>query len=387
MSKILIVDDQKSICNSLQEILEREGHTCTKTCCASDALTEFQSGEIDLVVSDVEMQGMSGIDLLGVLHQDYPQLPVIMISGKASVGIAVECLKRGAADFIEKPIDLNRVLSTVKLLLEKQPQTSDSLQPPRKLTKPPGVDIIGNSAALKEVLNRIDRVSFTDARVLITGKNGTGKELAARLIHLASARSEGPYIEVNCAAIPSELIESELFGHEKGSFTNAFKQRKGKFEQAEGGTIFLDEIGDMSLSAQAKVLRALQEKKISRVGSDKDICVNVRVIAATNKNLPEEIKSGRFREDLYHRLSVIGIELPPLCDRREDIPLLVDHFLKVISKEQSRSVPSIENEAVAALVEKPWTGNIRELRNCVERLMILSHNPNKITIKDVTALI
>ncbi len=383
MSQILIVDDQRSIRNILEEIFTPDGHTCLKASSGEEALSIVESHAVDLIISDIMMEGISGVELLGKLMESHPEIPVIMISGHGSISTAVECLKLGAVDFIEKPISLNRVLASVTGALQRGELIRENRTLRKKLHRAKGVTIIGKSPAIMEVHSLIERVAQTDARVLITGSNGTGKELAARLIHLSGARGNRPFVEVNCAAIPSELIESELFGHEKGSFTGAVKQRKGKFEQAEGGTIFLDEIGDMSLSAQAKVLRALQENKVSRVGSDTDISVDVRVIAATNKNLLTEIAEGRFREDLYHRLSVIRIEIPALNQRREDIPLLVEHFLKLVCEDQSRSKSTISPEALEHLSQMAWTGNIRELRNCVERLVILSKDPSHITAEDV----
>lgn len=383
MSKILIVDDERSIRNSLGELLEMEGHTVVKAENGMVALSSLEAGDFELVISDIKMPEMDGVELLNAIVEKYADLPVVMISGHGSIETAVGCLRRGAADFIEKPIDMNRVLASVRGALERGELKVENKSLRRKIHAAKGVDIIGESAAISEILRIIERVAPTDARVLITGSNGTGKELAARQLHLQSGRADAPFIEVNCASIPSELIESELFGHEKGSFTSAIKQRKGKFEQAHGGTIFLDEIGDMSLAAQAKVLRALQESKISRVGSDADITVNVRVIAATNKNLVEEIAAGRFREDLFHRLSVIKIHIPSLADRRDDIPLLINHFLKQICAEQSRGVMKIDDSAIKVLQAMPWTGNIRELRNVVERLVILSAAPDCITADDV----
>lgn len=383
MSKILIVDDERSIRNSLGELLEMEGHSVEKVENGADALKMLGGGEFELVISDIKMPQMDGVELLEAISEKYPDLPVVMISGHGTIETAVSCLRKGAADFIEKPIDMNRVLASVRGALERGELKVENKTLRRKIHAVKGVDIIGRSTAISEILRIIERVAPTDARVLITGSNGTGKELAARQLHLQSSRADAPFVEVNCASIPSELIESELFGHEKGSFTNAFKQRKGKFEQAHHGTIFLDEIGDMSLAAQAKVLRALQENKISRVGSDTDITVDVRVIAATNKNLVEEIATGRFREDLYHRLSVIKLHVPSLAERKEDIPLLVEHFLKQICAEQSRVAMKIDAQAIDALQKMAWTGNIRELRNVIERLVILSGAPDRITLSDV----
>jgi DNA-binding NtrC family response regulator len=324
---------------------------------------------------------MDGLEVLSKIQEINAEVPVIMISGHGNIETAVEAIKKGAYDYISKPPDLNRLLITVKNALDKSNLITETKVLKKKISK--GFDIIGESQAIKEIKEIIARVAPTDARVLITGENGTGKELVARQIHEQSNRSKAPLIEVNCAAIPSELIESELFGHEKGAFTSAISQRKGKFEQAEGGTLFLDEIGDMSLSAQAKVLRALQENKITRVGGDKEIKVNVRVIAATNKNLKEEIAKGNFREDLYHRLSVILIHVPSLNERKEDIPLLTEHFLKLICDDYGIAKKTITKEAIKELQKINWTGNIRELRNVIERLIILSDKT--ITDKDVIA--
>ncbi len=383
MSQILIVDDQRSIRNVLEEIFLPDGHKCLKAASGAEALELVESHAVDLVICDIMMEGISGVELLTKLVESHPEIPVIMISGHGSIETAVQCLKLGAVDFIEKPISLNRVLASVTTALKSGKLIQENRTLRKKLNRAKGVTIIGKSPAVQEVLSLIEKVSQTDARVLITGSNGTGKELAARLIHLSGSRANNSFVEVNCAAIPSELVESELFGHEKGSFTGAVKQKKGKFEQAEGGTIFLDEIGDMSLSAQAKVLRALQESKVSRVGSDTDIRVDVRVIAATNKDLLKEIAEGRFREDLYHRLSVIRIEIPALAQRREDIPLLVEHFLKLVCEDQSKPLCTISDEAIELLKQMAWTGNIRELRNCVERLVILSKDPTHISAQDV----
>ncbi len=383
MSNILIVDDSRAVRNSLSELLTCEGHTCHKASGATEALKILNQSAIELAFCDVMMEEMQGLDFLEKIREEHSEVPIIMLSGNSSIDVAVRCLQLGASDFITKPIDMNRILVATRNGIEHSELKHENKQLKKKLNRTKGCTIIGDSPAIREVLEMIERVAQTDARVLITGENGTGKELAARLIHTSSHRAAKHFVEVNCAAIPSELIESELFGHEKGSFTGAMKQRKGKFEQAEGGTIFLDEIGDMSLSAQAKVLRALQENKISRVGSDSDITVNVRIIAATNKNLESEIEAHNFREDLYHRLSVICLHIPPLRERKEDIPLLIDYFMKTICEDQHRPICPIDPEAMAMLVERPWRGNIRELRNCIERLVILCHNCTSITVKDV----
>lgn len=383
MSKILVVDDERNIRNSLAELLEMEGHTVQKADRGSAALELLGVKDFDLMICDIKMPEMDGTELLETVIEKYPDMAVIMISGHGSIETAVKCLQNGAADFIEKPIDMNRVLASVRGALERASLKVENKTLRHKVHTSKGIELVGTSNTMRELLGIINKVAPTDARVLITGNNGTGKELVARQLHLKSNRNEQPFVEVNCASIPSELIESELFGHEKGSFTSAHKQRKGKFEQADKGTIFLDEIGDMSLSAQAKVLRALQESKISRVGSDSDITVDVRVVAATNKNLLEQIAAGNFREDLYHRLSVIKIHIAALSDRREDIPLLVDYFLKKICLEQSRQPMTIEQSAIDTLSTMAWTGNIRELRNVVERLVILSNSPTEITLNDV----
>lgn len=377
--KLLVIDDERSIRNTLKEILEFEGHTVDVAEDGRAGLEMAMQKKYDAVFCDIKMPNMDGIEFLEKFSDASLEEPVIMISGHGTIDAAVECIKKGAYDFIQKPLDLNRILITLKNATEK----SDLVKEKNLLKKKvKGVlEMVGESPAMMKVKEMIDRVAPTDARVLITGANGTGKELVAKWLHEKSERSGMPYVEVNCAAIPSELIESELFGHEKGAFTSAIKQHKGKFEQADGGTLFLDEIGDMSLAAQAKVLRVLQEHKLSRVGSDKDIEVNVRVIAATNKDLKKEIEKGNFREDLYHRLSVIVIQVPSLSERREDIPLLVEYFIADISAEAGKPVKKIDEDAVKALMSKPWTGNIRELRNVVERLLILSGNA--ITLKDV----
>ena len=378
--KILVIDDERSIRNLMQEILEDEGHSVDVAEDGAKGVEMADKEKYDVIFCDIKMPNLSGEEVLGTLHEKGIETPVIMISGHGDIDTAVSCIKKGAFDFLSKPLDLNRILITIKNATER----SNLIQETKVLKKKVyGQEMIGESEAIMKVKDMIEKVAPTDARVLIQGGNGTGKELVARSLHQKSLRSQMPYIEVNCAAIPSELIESELFGHEKGSFTSAIKQHKGKFEQADGGTLFLDEIGDMSLSAQAKVLRVLQEKKLSRVGSDKDIMVDVRVIAATNKNLREEIAKGTFREDLYHRLSVIVITVPALDERKSDIPMLVDYFITQICAESGKSTRPIEPEAMQLLVNRSWTGNIRELRNVVERLLILS-GPT-ITADDVRA--
>ena len=379
MAKILIIDDEKSIRRSLREILEFEKFIVDE---AEDGLigfTKITTEQFDLVLCDVKMPKLDGIELLQKLITAGNEIPLIMMSGHGNIETAVEAVKKGAYDFLTKPVDLNRLLVTLRNALDKQHLVSETKTLRKKVSK--GGDIIGESKAIEEVKNLIEKVAPTDARVLITGANGSGKELVAKQLHDKSNRSKAPFIEVNCAAIPSELIESELFGHEKGSFTSAIATRKGKFELAEGGTLFLDEIGDMSPSAQAKVLRALQENKITRVGGDKAITVNVRVIAATNKNLQQEIEKGNFREDLFHRLNVIPIHVPSLAERKEDIPLLADHFLNLICNEQGNAVKNISAEGIKALQQLLWSGNIREFRNVMERLVILCDKT--ITDKDV----
>lgn len=378
--KILVIDDERSIRNLMQEILEDEGHSVDVAEDGLKGVGMADKEKYDVIFCDIKMPGLEGEEVLDALHEKGIETPVVMISGHGDIDTAVSCIKKGAFDFLSKPLDLNRILITIKNATERTNLIQDNKVLKKKVY---GQEMIGESEAIMKVKDMIEKVAPTDARVLIQGGNGTGKELVARSLHQKSLRSQMPYIEVNCAAIPSELIESELFGHEKGSFTSAIKQHKGKFEQADGGTLFLDEIGDMSLSAQAKVLRVLQEKKLSRVGSDKDITVDVRVIAATNKNLREEIAKGTFREDLYHRLSVIVITVPSLDDRKSDIPLLVDYFINQICAESGKSTRPIEPEAMQLLVNRSWTGNIRELRNVVERLLILS-GPT-ITADDVRA--
>ena len=380
--KILIVDDERSIRNSLKEILDDEGYDVEVAENGQQGVEMVEKEKYDVIFCDIKMPVMDGVETLAKLTAMGIDSAVVMISGHADVATAVDCIKKGAFDFIEKPLDLNRILITIKNAKDKVHLVKETKSLKKKVY---GQEMVGESPAIKEIKEMIEKVAPTDARVLVMGANGTGKELVARNLHQKSNRSAMPYVEVNCAAIPSELIESELFGHEKGSFTSAIKQHKGKFEQADGGTLFLDEIGDMSLAAQAKVLRVLQEKKLSRVGSDKDIVVDVRVVAATNKNLKEEIAKGTFREDLYHRLSVIVIKVPTLDQRKEDIPLLVDHFMGQICQETGMQPRKIESEAMELLVDKSWTGNIRELRNVVERLLILSGA--SITASDVKAYV
>lgn len=381
MSKILVIDDERSIRNALKEILEYEKFEVELAENGLEGLEKFNADTYDLVLCDIKMPEMDGIEVLEKIFDEGKDVQVIMISGHGNVENAVEAIKKGAYDFIEKPLDLNRLLITVRNALDKKSLASENKVLKRKVSK--AYEMVGDSPAIDQVKEMIEKVAPTDARVLITGPNGTGKELVARWLHEKSNRAHGPFIEVNCAAIPSELIESELFGHEKGAFTSAIKQRKGKFEQADGGTIFLDEIGDMSLSAQAKVLRALQENKITRVGSDKDISVNVRVLAATNKNMREEIDKANFREDLYHRLSVILIYVPPLNERLDDIPMLADHFNQQICGEYGIPPKEITPDAIDEFKKINWTGNIREFRNVLERLVILCGQ--KIEGKDVKA--
>ena len=380
--KILIIDDERSIRNSLKEILADEGYDVDVAENGAQGCSMVDKEKYSVIFCDIKMPEMDGMEVLYRLGQMGVDAAVIMISGHGDIDTAVECIKRGAFDFIQKPLDLNRILITIKNATEKVSLVKETKILKKKVY---GQEMVGESPALVQVKDMIEKVAPTDARVLIVGSNGTGKELVARNLHQKSPRSAAPYIEVNCAAIPSELIESELFGHEKGAFTSAIKQHKGKFEQADGGTLFLDEIGDMSLAAQAKVLRVLQEKKLCRVGSDKDIIVDVRVLAATNKNLKEEIAKGHFREDLYHRLSVIVINMPTLDDRKSDIPLLVDYFIGQICSETGMQPREIDADAMQLLVEKSWTGNIRELRNVVERLLILSGS--RITASDVKAYV
>ncbi len=381
MPWILVIDDERSIRNTLKDVLEYEKYEVDLAEEGTAGIELFSQQQYDTVLCDIKMAKMDGIEVLQKLQEISSDVPVIMISGHGNIDTAVDAIKKGAFDFLEKPLDLNRLLITIRNALERGSLISQTKVLRKQVSKK--YDIVGNSPAILLVKEMIDRVAPTEARVLITGSNGTGKELVAHQIHEKSNRSRGPFVEVNCAAIPSELIESELFGHEKGSFTSAIKQRIGKFEQASGGTIFLDEVGDMSLAAQAKVLRALQENKITRVGSDKDIHVDVRVIAATNKNIREEIDRNTFREDLYHRLSVILIHVPTLNDRKEDIPLLAEHFNTLICSEYGMGKKKIRPDAIAELQKIKWTGNIREFRNVLERLIILC--PDEITGKDVVA--
>ncbi len=381
MAKILVIDDEKSIRNTLKDILETEEHEVVTAEDGLKGLELFADGKFEVVLCDIKMPEMDGIEVLGKIMDQPRDIPVIMISGHGDIEIAVDAIKKGAFDFLEKPLDLNRLLITLRNALERSDLITETRVLKRKISKTN--DMVGKAPAIQKIKEMIDRVAPTDARVMITGGNGTGKELVARWLHEKSSRASAPFIEVNCAAIPSELIESELFGHEKGAFTSAHKQRKGKFEQAISGTLFLDEIGDMSLSAQSKVLRALQENKITRVGSDKNIEVDVRIIAATNKNLKEEISNNSFREDLYHRLSVILIPVPTLNERMEDIPLLAEHFIEQICAEHGMARKKISDNALKELKKITWTGNIREFRNVMERLIILCDK--EISEKDVAS--
>jgi len=370
MASILIIDDERAIRNVLKDILNNEGYTTDEATDGEEGLKKFKSTNFDLVLCDIKMPKIDGIEFLQKAKEINADVPIIIISGHGNIETAVDAVKKGAFDYISKPPDLNRLLITIRNAMDKNSLVKETKVLKKKVA---GIqEIIGQSAPIIKIKETIEKVAATDARVLVTGENGSGKELVARWLHEKSNRSTGTLIEVNCAAIPAELIESELFGHEKGSFTSAIKQRIGKFEQANGGTLFLDEIGDMSLSAQAKVLRALQEGKITRVGGDKEIAVDVRVVAATNKDLLKEVEEKNFRLDLYHRLGVILIHVPSLNDRREDIPLLVNHFLTEIAKEYGQAPKSIANNALELLKKHNWTGNIRELRNVVERLIILS---------------
>jgi DNA-binding NtrC family response regulator len=381
MAKILVIDDEKSIRETLKEILEYEDHKVDVAEDGEVGLEQFKNNKYDIVLLDIKMPKKDGIEVLEDIFGVATDVPVIMISGHGNIDTAVESIKKGAYDFIEKPLDLNRLLVTIRNAMDRTSLIKETKTLKRQVTKT--FDIIGESEPVVKVKEMIEKVAPTDARVLITGPNGSGKELVARWLHDKSQRAEYPFVEVNCAAIPSELIESELFGHEKGAFTSAHKQRKGKFEQAHTGTIFLDEIGDMSLNAQAKVLKALEEKKVSRVGSDKEINVDVRIVAATNKNLKEEIKNNNFREDLYHRLSVILISVPSLNDRKDDIPLLTEHFNNLICADYGVPKKDIKQDAIDELTKINWTGNIREFRNVLERLIILCEK--EITGKDVIA--
>lgn len=380
-NSILIIDDEKPIRGTLKEILEYEKYDVDEAEDGVKGLELIGKKRYDIILCDIKMPKMDGMEVLGKLREQGVDSPVVMISGHGNVETAVESLKNGAFDFIQKPLDLNRVLVTIRNAMDQSTLVEETKVLKRKINKKLGSDIIGEGKAIQDIKAMIAKVAPSDARVLITGGNGTGKELVARQLHEQSARSAAPFVEVNCAAIPSELIESELFGHEKGAFTSAIKQRQGKFEQADGGTLFLDEIGDMSLSAQAKVLRALQENKVSRVGGDKDIKVNVRILAATNKDLKKEIADSRFREDLYHRLSVILIHVPSLNERKEDIPALSEFFLEKVAEEYGQPKKKISAAAIKALQSYDWTGNIRELRNVIERLVILGGE--EISDKDV----
>lgn len=382
MARILITDDEGSIRRTLRDILEFEKFEVDEAADGKQCIFKLGKGAYDVLILDIKMPKMDGMEVLERIQIMKPELPVIMISGHGDIETAVAAVKGGAFDFISKPPDLNRLLITIRNAMDKSTLITEKKVLQKKITKSKAQKIIGKSAAISGILNSIEKVAPTDARVLITGPNGSGKELVARQLHELSPRNESPLIEVNCAAIPAELIESELFGHEKGAFTSAHKQRIGKFEQANKGTLFLDEIGDMSLSAQAKVLRALQENKVTRVGGDKEISVDVRILAATNKDLKKEIAEGKFRADLYHRLAVIIVNVPSLNDRRDDIPDLVEHFRAQIGKEHGHKAPNFSKEAVKELQKLDWSGNIRELRNVVERLIILGANP--VTKADVS---
>jgi len=380
---ILIIDDEKAIRKVLTEILTFEGFTVDEAADGAEGAKKIKEGNYDCILCDVKMPKMDGMEVLQIAKQERPDIPFIVISGHGTIESAVEAVKKGAYDYISKPPDLNRLLITIRNAMDKKSLVTETKQLRKRISR--GFEMIGDSEPMMRIQETIAKVAPTDARVLITGENGVGKELVARRIHELSNRSAGPIIEVNCAAIPSELIESELFGHEKGSFTSAIKQRIGKFEQASGGTLFLDEIGDMHLDAQAKMLRALQEGKITRVGGEKEIKVDVRVLAATNKDLMAEVEAKKFRMDLYHRLSVILIHVPTLNNRRDDIPALIHHFIKDISEEYKQPQKEIDEDAITTLKEHNWTGNIRELRNVVERLIILSDKT--ITKKDVECYI
>lgn len=370
MARILIIDDEKNIRSTLREIFEYENFDVAEAVDGEEGLNMFLKEDYDVVLCDIKMPKLDGLEVLAVAHQAKPDIPFVMISGHGTIDTAVEATRNGAYDFLSKPPDLNRLLITIRNAMDRSKLVTETKVLKKKVSKTR--DIIGSSSPITKIKDTIERVAPTDARVLVTGANGSGKELVARWLHEKSNRSNGPFIEVNCAAIPSELIESELFGHEKGSFTSAIKQRIGKFEQANGGTLFLDEIGDMSLSAQAKVLRALQEHKITRVGGEKDITVDVRIVAATNKDLLKEIDQNNFRMDLYHRLSVILIHVPPLNERKDDIPVIAQSFLNEICTDYGMPLKEISPEAMKALQQINWTGNIRELHNMIERLIILS---------------
>jgi two-component system nitrogen regulation response regulator NtrX len=372
MSKILIVDDEAAIRSALKEVLEYEGFTISEAPDGETALKMVLKESFDLIFCDIKMPKLDGLEFLSELKKEDIQVPVVMITGHGTIDTAVEAIKRGAYDFIQKPLDLNRVIVSTRNANKHDALIKETKTLKKKLNKVNSSTIIGESKSILEIIKMIDTVAPTDARVLITGGNGCGKELVARQLHEKSNRATQAFVEVNCAAIPSELIESELFGHEKGAFTSAVKTKPGKFELADNGTLFLDEIGDMSLSAQAKVLRALQENKITRVGGEKDMKVNVRILAATNKDLKKEIAAGNFREDLYHRLSVIVIKVPSLNERKDDLPLLADHFLQQIADEYGQPKKSMNAAALKALQQHDWTGNIREFRNVIERLIILS---------------
>ena len=383
MAEILIIDDEKAIRKALTEILSAEGYKTDEAGDGEEGLKKFKERTYDVVLCDIKMPKLDGIEFLQKAGEANGDVPVIMISGHGNIETAVDAVKKGAFDYISKPPDLNRMLITIRNAMDRSSLVTETKVLKRKVNRVQ--DMIGESAPIKKIKETIEKVAPTEARIMITGENGVGKELVARWVHEKSSRASGQLVEVNCAAIPSELIESELFGHEKGSFTSAIKQRIGKFEQANGGTLFLDEIGDMSLNAQAKVLRALQEGKITRVGADKDITVDVRVIAATNKDLLKEVEEKRFRLDLYHRLSVILIHVPSLNERKDDIPLLVDRFLSDICNEYGVAKKNIDADAINLLQEYNWTGNIRELRNVVERLIILSGK--SISAEDVKAYV
>ncbi len=379
---LLIIDDEQAIRRALRDILSLEGFQIDEAADGAEGLKKIKEGKFDCILCDVKMPKMDGLEVLAAARESRPDTPFIVISGHGNIETAVEAVKQGAFDYIAKPPDLNRLLITIRNAMDKGSLATETRSLRSKVSRKAETDMIGESEGMKAIRDTIRKVGPTDARVLITGANGVGKELVARSLHQHSPRASGPMVEVNCAAIPSELIESELFGHEKGSFTSAIKQRLGKFESASGGTLFLDEIGDMSLDAQAKVLRALQEGKITRVGGDKEIKVDVRVVAATNKDLMEEVEAKRFRLDLYHRLSVILIKVPSLNERRSDIPMLAEHFLNTISAEYNQAEKSLDKQSMAALQEHDWSGNIRELRNAVERLIILSDGA-KISKADV----